>query len=64
MTPYGYKEAVTDEQLVNLVESGVQNSTGDWLNSSDLARERLKATYEYAGFACCSLVTTRCIYYC
>ena len=49
MTPYGYKEAVTDEQLVNLVESGVQNSTGDWLNSSDLARERLKATYEYAG---------------
>ena len=25
------------------------NSTGDWLNSSDLARERLKATYEYAG---------------
>lgn len=49
MTPHGYKEAVTDEQLVNLVESGVQNSTGDWLNSSDLARERLKATYEYAG---------------
>ena len=49
MTPYGYKEAVTDEQLINLVESGVQNSTGDWLNSSDLARERLKATYEYAG---------------
>lgn len=49
MSAYGYKEAVTDEQLVNLVESGVQNSTGDWLNSSDLARERLKATYEYAG---------------
>ncbi len=49
MSAYGYKEAVTDEQLVSLVESGVQNSTGDWLNSSDLARERLKATYEYAG---------------
>lgn len=45
----GYKEAVTDEQLINLIESGVSNSTGDWLNSSDLARERLKATYEYAG---------------
>mgnify|MGYP001396549536 CR=1 FL=1 len=51
MSSYGYKEAVTDEQLINLIESGVQNSTGDWLNSSDLARERLKATYEYAGVA-------------
>ncbi len=49
MTAQGYKESVTDEQLINLVESGVNNSTGDWLNSSDLARERLKATYEYAG---------------
>ena len=51
MSTYGYKEAVTDEQLINLIESGIQNSTGDWLNSSDLARERLKATYEYAGVA-------------
>lgn len=50
-TPQGYKESVTDDQLVNLIESGVNNSTGDWLNSSDLARERLKATYEYAGLA-------------
>ena len=49
--PNGYKEVVSDEQLVNLVESGIQNSTGDWLNSSELARERLKATYEYAGVA-------------
>jgi len=49
MATQGYKESVTDEQLINLVESGVNNSTGDWLNSSDLARERLKATYEYAG---------------
>jgi len=49
--PMGYKEPITDEQLINLIESGVQNSTGDWLNSSDLARERLKATYEYAGVA-------------
>ncbi len=47
----GYKSKVTDEQLVNLVESGIQNSVGDWLNSSDLTRERLRSTYEYAGIA-------------
>ena len=47
----GYKEKVTDEQLINLIESGVQNSVGDWLNSSDLTRERLRSTYEYAGVA-------------
>ena len=46
---YGYKEKVTDEQLINLIESGVQNSVGDWLNSSDLTRERLRSTYEFAG---------------
>ena len=46
---YGYKQKVTDDQLVNLIESGVQNSIGDWLNSSDLTYERLKSTYEYAG---------------
>ena len=41
-------DAVTDEQLVAMIEQGVQNSVGDFLNSSDLARERQKATYEYA----------------
>ena len=46
-----YKEAVSDEQLINLIEQGIQNAAGDWLNSSDLTRERLKATYEYAGVA-------------
>ena len=46
-----YKEEVTDEQLINLIEAGVQNSVGDWLNSSDLTRERLRSTYEYAGVA-------------
>ena len=46
--PDGYKEQVTDEQLIQMIDTGVMNSTGDWLNSSDLARERLKATYEYA----------------
>ena len=47
--PYGYKEKVDDEQLVNLIEAGIQNSVGDWLNSSDLTRERLRSTYEFAG---------------
>jgi len=46
-----YKEAVSDEQLINIIEEGISNATGDWLNSSDLTRERLKATYEYAGVA-------------
>ena len=46
-----YKEAVSDEQLINIIETGISNATGDWLNSSDLTRERLKATYEYAGVA-------------
>ena len=45
----GYKEAVDDEQLIVQIESGIQASSGDWLNSSDLSRERLKSTYEYAG---------------
>ena len=44
-----YKEKVNDDQLINLIEAGVQNSVGDWLNSSDLTRERLRSTYEYAG---------------
>ena len=47
--PHGYKEKVSDEALVNLIEAGVQNSVGDWLNSSDLTRERLRSTYEFAG---------------
>jgi len=49
MAKQGYKEAVTDEELTNIIEQGIMNSAGDWLNSSDLTRERLKATYEYAG---------------
>ena len=44
-----YGEKVSDEQLINLIEAGVQNSIGDWLNSSDLTRERLRSTYEFAG---------------
>ena len=46
---HDYKSKVSDEQLINLIESGVQNSVGDWLNSSDLTRERLRSTYEFAG---------------
>jgi hypothetical protein len=45
----GYREKVTDEQLVNLVSTGVANSVGDFLNSSELANDRLQSTYEYAG---------------
>ena len=50
-TPHGYKEKVDDRMLVNLIETGLSNSNGNWLNSSDLTREREKATYEYAGLA-------------
>ena len=45
----GYKEAVTDDQLINLIETGITNSTGSWLNSSEMSEERQKSTYEYAG---------------
>ena len=47
----GYREPVSDEQVVALIDQGVVNSVGDWLNSSDLAHERLRSTYEYAGVA-------------
>ena len=47
----GYKVKVTDEELVSLVKSGIENSVGDFLNSSELAEERLKSTLEYAGLA-------------
>jgi len=42
-----YKDAVGDNELLAMIEQGVVNSVGDFLNSSDLARERQKATYEY-----------------
>jgi len=45
----GYREKVTDEQLINLVATGVANSVGDFLNSSELANDRLQSTFEYAG---------------
>ena len=34
----GYKEAVDDEQLINQIDAGIQASSGDWLNSSDMSR--------------------------
>ena len=30
MDSTGYKEKVTDEQLLNLIDSGVQDTTGEW----------------------------------
>jgi len=42
-----YKEKVEDEALLTMIESGIANSVGDFLNSSDLSRERMKATMEY-----------------
>jgi len=42
-----YKEVVGDDELLAMIEQGITNSVGDFLNSSDLARERQKATYEY-----------------
>jgi hypothetical protein len=47
----GYKEEITDEQLLNIIDSGVMHSVGHFLSSSDLTQERIKATYEYAGLA-------------
>ncbi len=46
--PQGYKEAVTDEELMNIIDSEVSNAQGNFLDSSDLSDEREKATYEYA----------------
>jgi len=43
----GYQEPVGDDELLAMIEQGVMNSVGDFLNSSDLARERQKATFEY-----------------
>jgi len=40
-------EKVTDESLLSIIEQELMNASGDFLNSSDMARERQKATYEY-----------------
>ena len=42
-------EAVSDDQVIHMIDYGVAGSIGDWLNSSDLANERQRSTYEYAG---------------
>ena len=46
--PQGYKEEVTDDELMNIINSEVTNSQGNFLDSSELSDEREKATYEYA----------------
>lgn len=43
-----YKQKVSDEELISMIDQGIMNSVGDFLNSSSLARERQKATFEYA----------------
>jgi len=48
---YEYQEKVSDEQVISLIQSGIMNSVGDWLNSADIARERQKSTYEYGMMA-------------
>ncbi len=46
-TAIAAREVVGDEELLSMIEQGVMNSVGDFLNSADLARERQKSTYEY-----------------
>lgn len=46
--PQGYKEQVTDEELLSIINSEVSNAQGNFLDSSELSDEREKATYEYA----------------
>ena len=38
--PYGYKEPVTDEELVERSDRCIINASGDWRDSADLSRER------------------------
>jgi hypothetical protein len=45
--PDGYMEKVDDAALINMIQDGITNSVGDFLNSSSLANERQKSTYEY-----------------
>ena len=42
-----YKEKITDDEVINIIGQGVMSSVGDFLNSTDMARERQKSTYEY-----------------
>ena len=44
--PQGYKEVVSDDELMNIIDSEVSNAQGNFLDSSDLSDEREKATYE------------------
>jgi hypothetical protein len=43
----GYKEKVGDEEVISIIETGITSSVGDWLNSADMAKERIKSTFEY-----------------
>ena len=46
--PEGYKEIVEDDELLNIINSEVAQSQGNFLDSSELSDEREKSTYEYA----------------
>jgi hypothetical protein len=48
---YEEREKVSDAQVISLIQSGIMNSVGDWLNSADIARERQRSTYEYGMMA-------------
>lgn len=40
-------QPVSDEGVLDLVDQGLVNSVGKWLETSDLSAERQKATFEY-----------------
>jgi len=54
--PDGYKEPVDDEKLISMIQDGITNSVGDFLNSANLATERQKSTLEYGMLAVGHLV--------
>ena len=58
MAKHYQTEKVTDEMLIRMIEDGVIQSVGDFLNSTDLSREREYSTYEYAGLPRGNLVPT------
>jgi len=44
-------EAITDEDLLTLVESGLRDAAGDWIAGTSLSGEREKASLEYGMLA-------------
>lgn len=46
-SPDGYMQAVSDDELIALIDAGVSTSTTSFNGSSELTAEREQATYEY-----------------